>query len=362
MSRVLGLDVVRALAILLVMVGHLGIHGLLDNNYVMYLFGFYGVELFFVLSGFLIGQILIKLFLKSFSFDDIKRFWMRRWLRTLPLYYLILTIRILTESPSTFPFLHFFFLQNSQIITEYNNQWFGESWSLTVEEFFYLIFPIILWLFSKLSNTSVKKFSFSLFFVILVSVMCRLLLVYMNSTIDFETNIRKFTFLRLDSLAQGVLIAGLKIIYPSIYKKFQNKLIAIVSIIIILLFNIFGNILVYDFNGIKTFPSTIGILLNSILLSLVLPFFDSVKTNFLEIKNKWIKFVTQFFQKTALYSYCIYLIHIPIYNLIIKSSTVNHTWIIQVIIAWIMIYALTHISYKYFELPILKFRDKKFPG
>ena len=55
-----------------------------------------GVELFFVLSGFLIGGILIKIFDNTeFTFADVRRFWIRRWFRTLPNYWLILSINII---------------------------------------------------------------------------------------------------------------------------------------------------------------------------------------------------------------------------------------------------------------------------
>ncbi|HEX7914772.1 acyltransferase family protein, partial [Rudaea sp.] len=87
-ARRFGLDAWRALAILLVLVGHASFWFLpltreLD---VWYSLAFLGVELFFVLSGFLIGGILIDKF-RSGSFH-LRQFWIRRWLRTLPNYFL----------------------------------------------------------------------------------------------------------------------------------------------------------------------------------------------------------------------------------------------------------------------------------
>ena len=92
-KRVFGLDVMRAAAILIVVDAHATIalkdyysgafwHHLLPD----------GVELFFVLSGFLIGGILIRSYEKNGGFDRdlLLNFWTRRWFRTLPAYYFVL--------------------------------------------------------------------------------------------------------------------------------------------------------------------------------------------------------------------------------------------------------------------------------
>ncbi|RYE13802.1 MAG: hypothetical protein EOP34_08005 [Rickettsiales bacterium] len=81
--RSFGLDLARAIAIGLVLMSHFG-HNALDA------LGFWGVELFFALSGFLIGQILWRNFSQTdnWSGKQILNFWQRRWWRTLPNYYL----------------------------------------------------------------------------------------------------------------------------------------------------------------------------------------------------------------------------------------------------------------------------------
>ena len=115
-NRILGLDIIRASAIILVLIGHLGQVGFLGNSYFCYLMGYYGVELFFVLSGFLIGQILIKEFSKGITWKSIRQFWIKRWLRTLPLYYLVLILRIIIDHDMHslhFIFLQCFFISNS---------------------------------------------------------------------------------------------------------------------------------------------------------------------------------------------------------------------------------------------------------
>lgn len=119
--RIFGLDVMRAMAIVMVVVAHaVFVFKGYSNSFfdILHIFGFLGVEIFFVLSGFLIGGILFKLFrTKDVSFMDLKHFWIRRWFRTLPLYFLFLIINILIalltgfELPNSL-WKYLFFLQN----------------------------------------------------------------------------------------------------------------------------------------------------------------------------------------------------------------------------------------------------------
>ena|SRR4030067_605713 len=90
-NRVYGLDILRAFAILFVAYGHgsaiLGDH---INKTIYYFPIFNGVVMFFVLSGFLIGGILLKVINQTeFNKKDLFNFWIRRWFRTLPNYYLV---------------------------------------------------------------------------------------------------------------------------------------------------------------------------------------------------------------------------------------------------------------------------------
>jgi len=351
-SRIFGLDLLRALAIILVLFGHLGQVGLNDDSYIMYLSGFYGVELFFVLSGFLIGQILIKQAKIELSFKSIKEFWVKRWMRTLPLYYLILLLRILYDSTS-FPYLHFTFLQNSNIVSDYNSvNWFGESWSLAVEEYFYLAIPILLVLLKKVFSNPRKYTAFSIYSILAISLIIRLVLVYTDYSINYEDEIRKFTFIRLDSLCLGVFIAYLKIYRSSIYTFIQNKVVLISSFLLLIGLNWYGNLLVYDFVGEKLVPSTIGIIANSFLLALLIPFLDGIR----EFRKN--KIVFNFIHYTALFSYCIYLVHLPLYHLIIGEPSVNSIWVLQMVISFVVIYFIGYLSFYYFEQPILKLRNK----
>ena len=97
-NRIFSLDVARTIAILFVVLTHsAALFPSLNQAYrplIRYFLGLQGVELFFVLSGFLIGTILIKTYEQTdnFDFTVVKIFWKKRWFRTLPNYYLFLAI------------------------------------------------------------------------------------------------------------------------------------------------------------------------------------------------------------------------------------------------------------------------------
>ena len=145
-NRVLGLDILRCSAIMFALLNHTYKYVVPENSKYNHpfdlCFGFLGVELFFILSGFLIGTILIKSFdaYNIITIKQIKRFWIRRWFRTLPNYYLMLIIYIgfdlfinsnnLLSNLSYFSY--FVFLQNA--ITGHPT-FFDIAWSLAWGDF-----------------------------------------------------------------------------------------------------------------------------------------------------------------------------------------------------------------------------------
>ncbi len=140
-ARDLGLDAVRTLAIALVLVSHSSLFfaygprlGLLVDYS-----GWLGVEVFFSLSGFLIGRIMLTLARGKLDRSTVATFLARRWLRTLPLYYLVL-LALLSVGWSLswvdFLLLHGFVPPDRWGLVT--------AWSLGVEEFFYLVFPLLM--------------------------------------------------------------------------------------------------------------------------------------------------------------------------------------------------------------------------
>jgi len=140
-DRIFGLDILRCTAILFVLLSHTSFL-LPVSREIQYLFfiffGFTGVEIFFVLSGYLVGKIALELFtVHSFSFRTAKYFMVRRWFRTLPAYYLSLLLYTILFYFSDHHFifsdahnlLYLVFLQNFFIP---HPNFFMLAWSLSV--------------------------------------------------------------------------------------------------------------------------------------------------------------------------------------------------------------------------------------
>ena len=170
LQRQAGLDIFRSIAILVVVLGH-GLPLLQAANTAFpYIPLPDGVEMFFVLSGFLIGQILLRV--PVFDTTNLLHFWSRRWLRTLPAYYVILILNIVLSKVhligSSADAITWHFWVFTQNLAWHFQGFFWESWSLAVEEWFYLLFPLIACLLTyslRLSSRQAFVFVLCLFFI-----------------------------------------------------------------------------------------------------------------------------------------------------------------------------------------------------
>lgn len=142
MHRNFRLDLLRSTAIILVFLAHTVLSFGAPDSLAGLQLGGIGVDLFFVLSGWLLGHQLLKE-QKTTGQINIKRFWLRRWMRTLPAYYAVLSFTLLqayfSKDNFEIPYSYFFFLQNYHELP-----FFYVSWSLCVEEQFYLIIAPLL--------------------------------------------------------------------------------------------------------------------------------------------------------------------------------------------------------------------------
>lgn len=209
-NRVYKLDLLRAFAIMTVFMSHTVLSYGAPSSFAWLQFGGSGVDLFFVLSGWLIGSQLFKE-LDTYGDVDIKRFWVRRWMRTLPAYYAVLLFTItqltLTKDNFTFPWHYFVFIQNYSGSLDF----FTVSWSLCVEEQFYLaIAPILLFL---------SRFSAHQRTVIL----CLFLLMPTLFRVIDTTGVLHETHLRWDCCVMGILLANIKYSYQSLWQRLVSN-------------------------------------------------------------------------------------------------------------------------------------------
>lgn len=224
--RVPGLDGLRGLAVLLVMWFHTT-HIKPDNTFDsvfrdLSLAGWAGVDLFFVLSGFLITGILLRTAGRK---GWLLSFYGRRFLRIVPLAYVViavccLLVPALWADAKTSPWIDFYwickapadnqawlwtFLANVKIAMPAvapNSQWcFGPLdalWSLAIEEQFYLIWPFIVWLAGR------KGTFWTCIALIAISPLCRAIMLRCGVN---TSAVYVLTFTRMDTLAVGGLLA-----------------------------------------------------------------------------------------------------------------------------------------------------------
>ncbi|NYF92083.1 acyltransferase [Tunturiibacter empetritectus] len=152
LSRLPGLDTLRALAIVAVMLYHL--EGYLPSSIVpVAQFGWMGVDLFFVLSGYLIGSQLLKPY-ASGDRPSIWSFYRRRAYRILPAYLVVLWLYLAFpawhESPVLPPVWQFLTFTVNLFFVDFSQHAFSHVWSLCVEEHFYLVLPLlVIWLMRR---------------------------------------------------------------------------------------------------------------------------------------------------------------------------------------------------------------------
>jgi peptidoglycan/LPS O-acetylase OafA/YrhL len=212
-NRIFGLDVMRAAAIVMVLIGHCAwiFPGSGVYTAILSLLSFMGVEIFFVLSGFLIGRILYRQFMAGFDFASVKKFLRRRWFRTLPNYFLILLVNIgvalLVGSPANGLWRYFLFLQN---FASPLGPFFTESWSLSIEEFAYVVLPLSMLLGFSLSKPRNKSLFFLTVILALIAVFIGAKLYYhfklSRADIDYwNLALKSVVVYRLDAIFIGVL-------------------------------------------------------------------------------------------------------------------------------------------------------------
>lgn len=147
MHRQQGLDICRATAIVWVMVYHASNFGLIEGDRAIISFGWMGVDLFFVLSGFLIAGQLFKPLAEG-QLPDFARFFTRRLLRTLPAFLAMLVVYFALpqwrEQWVIQPLWQFLTFTQNFFIRLDTPKAFSHAWSLCVEEQFYLLLPLAL--------------------------------------------------------------------------------------------------------------------------------------------------------------------------------------------------------------------------
>ena len=360
-TRIFGLDIIRSVAILMVVFSHL--YYLIDSKNALFisisgLLGFFGVELFFVLSGFLIGTILLKQFLdNSFTIKEVIHFLKRRWFRTLPNYYLILFINLFIAFQLGYltndAWKYFLFLQN---FSQYSITFFTESWSLSIEEWAYILAPIFLLFVWKLHFKN-KKVSF------IVSVLILILIFHLIRYFNYlelpitdinlwNTNIKSVVWYRIDSILFGFVVAWLVYFFRNKLKKIRIYLLIIAFHLFLFQFVIMNSI-GYDIATSPLYYNVYYFSLTSLTIVLAMPFFVFWENS--KYFNKPVLFISNT-------SYSIYLLHYSIISVLLKFVISSNNLVLHpllILLFYLLItFFLSYFLYRFYEKPLMNLRDK----
>jgi peptidoglycan/LPS O-acetylase OafA/YrhL len=364
-ARILELDGLRGFALLFVLIGHYlesappyGALGAIARPFRM---GWSGVDLFFVLSGFLIGGILLDARESSSYF---RTFYLRRFFRIVPLYYVWICAYILIALVAG-PFVsrhaqgaqmqtadlavlgHFLFLQNfynplGGAVTDF---WFGALWSLAVEEQFYLVSPLLIRL---LTNGRLRQ----LLIAVIVSAPLIRMLVRAIAGADSWLPYR-LTLCRADALAWGILLAMLwrsekaRAWLAANSKQLYKPFVALLAGMVVLSARFWGpKYLLTESIGYSWIAAFYGVVL---LLVLLRPQSTVAKI----ARLGWLREVGRV-------SYCMYIIHFAVFRICViallhKTMTMeNRVDFAVAVFAGFLTYALACLSWWLFENPLLK--------
>jgi peptidoglycan/LPS O-acetylase OafA/YrhL len=230
-NRLPGLDLLRAIAIVWVMIFHSyviggwGHFGGIEQN------GWMGVDLFFVLSGFLIGSQVLKPLAEgqTFSFGD---FYQRRAFRILPAYLVVVAAYFIwpsvREQGELQPLWQFLTFTVNLLIDAKDHLAFSHVWSLCVEEHFYLLFPLLAWWLAR--RPSVRRFVLVCTAVVLAGMVVRGVmwawelapLAGLDQNSYGKTFLERIyypTWSRLDGLLMGVMLATARVYRPVLWSR-----------------------------------------------------------------------------------------------------------------------------------------------
>lgn len=358
-QRSVGLDLIRSFAIIFVLVCHSCLYFCKspDQGIIFYLvvLGFYGVELFFILSGFLIGRILLDIVRLKPDIRSLFTFLIRRWMRTLPAYYFWLLVFIfgwyyrfgdITMRPLKAILLYYLsFTQN--LAWPMVGNYFSVTWSLTIEEWFYLTFSTALILGCKYLGLS-RGIKIVLSVFLILPLMLRFNL---PANISWDQVMRKVVIYRLDEIALGVSGLLLYQRFPIFRKKAYE--IGGVGIILFLVLWLLGS---KYLNLLPTFlQQTQRVMIFNISGVIFLLCFPAA----IKIKSlpKIIQFIVQNLSNMA---YSLYLTHIIILEIIIHFKNQYH-WNVDFSLTLFIISLLTASLFSWYiiEKPFLRLRPRQ---
>lgn len=351
-ARLRELDFIRGLAIIAVMGIHF--HTVDTGSTLVWLleyplknFGREGVTLFFTLSGFLVGGLLMRELAERGTIDA-RRFIIRRMFKIWPAYYaLILFHAIVGRHPRDT-----FLVQNLTHLQNYLDSSIAQTWSLAVEEHFYLLLPPALLLAARL------RLGPRTLLCLLCAACLAVLAARSAAVMAGEVQAAYvYTHYRVDSLLFGVMLAILYWLLPGHYRRLATQrawlMLAVGALLAWLVF----------LQDAITVEESIGFTIQSLgfsaLIILVLEHSGRLRET---LPYRWVAWV-------GLYSYGIYLWHTIAREpgKIFISTALAHgvppvaTWALAVVLQFAIAICAGYVTTRVVEFPFLRLRDAIFP-
>lgn len=343
MKLIPGLNGLRGIAVILVIISH---RFPLTHPFHTFPLGSIGVDIFFVLSGFLISRILFEN-IKELETENVsktkmlKNFFFRRILRIFPIYYLTLIFLYLSKGLIGNNFSEnalWYFFYGANYLNYFENKWFGSLahlWSLSVEEQFYLLWPFLLFFIFKQNK---------IFFALIICIAFGTIYPFFISG-----NSSILTLACINAFGIGSLLAYFEILDPSNVTKFLNtiKYILVPTLLLIII-----NFTIYK---IPYFSNRLAV---SIIAVAIISYCRYNPSGFIVrylLGNKILSFI-------GMLSYGIYLYHnlIPkywrygLFKLGIESSSSFN--FLQFSLQTLCIIIFSYFSWICIEKPILKLK------
>ena len=350
-ERSSSLDFIRIIAALLVFIPHYILIQssdiFIDNNYLK-IIPIIGVEIFFCLSGFLICTQALNIISNDIYIK--KNFFIyifRRIIRTWPLYFFGLISYIIYYKYYSIDAVYYFLFLQNMFQPMVSDHFFSASWSIVVEEYFYIMFPIVFISFYYLLKRKIILFNkkhlilLSCMFIIILFTAIRFIA---DVNLDnWGKEVRRVGMFRLDSIAFGGLAAYL---YPYLKNKKYFLIIFLLLFIVslYLIFDILSNyLLIKEFYNQFYGKNLIFFLFMICSSSLIYIFKAKFELFNLKIK-KSISIIADL-------SYPLYIFHILIID-ISKNVFHNNIWLNFTFTSFVLLF-FCFITRKYIEKPIL---------
>ena len=355
-ARAPGLDLARALAIVAVLACHLLVIVPTSSPRLGALLSYTGetgVNLFFALSGFLIGRIALQ---RVGSMRDAVHFWTRRWFRTLPAGLAVAGLLSLLLHPSALNFLATVTFTRGMFRKATQLSFLPHYWSLMVEEWFYLLLPLLLLAIGRSRHRLaclVLAWACLALFHILAAM--ALQLTYWQQA--------ALTWMRLDAILAGVIVAEAEHLFRGAAGRFWCAAgwCGVAALFAMLL--LADPVAVYDPSLLMVAPRGVGDFAHAAQASLVPVLFAVTLPAMAAWRPtrpsgaEW-----RIVQVIALLTYALYLVHWDIYRFVAdfsgKAGMNAATACVLAVALSLLLAWLTHAAV---ERPFMVLRDRIAP-